>query len=158
VSLDLDVQVAVAEAMQTQLPSPATIQRWAEAAISHANIAHDALQMTVRIVDEAEIAQLNEQYRQKSGTTNVLSFPFEMPPGMPEPLPETVLGDVVICAAVVAREAEEHHKALEAHWAHMVVHGTLHLLGYDHLSDDEAQEMESLEVAVLGELGFSNPY
>ncbi len=114
--------------------------------------------MTVRIVELDEITLINEQYRQKTGPTNVLSFPFEAMPGMPAELQESELGDVIVCAAVVKAEAAEQGKSPVAHWAHMIVHGTLHLLGYDHLHDREAEEMESLEITVLAGLGYANPY
>ena len=166
INLQLDLQVAVSDVERDQLPDAEIIQQWAGLAISHAildSTSHckptsDDLQITVRLVDESEITQLNEQYRQKSGPTNVLSFPFESPPGLPEAVAKSLLGDVVICAAVVKREAMEQGKSLTAHWAHMMVHGTLHLLGYDHMTDDEAKAMESLEIAVLEALGYSNPY
>lgn len=108
----------------------------------------------MRIVDEGEIAALNERWRSKRGATNVLSFPFDgdhsLAPGL--------LGDIVICAPVVRREAEEQHKSMEAHWAHMVVHGTLHLQGHDHINAEEAKEMETLEIRILQSLGYTNPY
>ncbi len=106
------------------------------------------------LVDEAEMAQLNQQYRYKAGATNVLSFPAELPAGVPLQL----LGDIVICVPVMEREAAEQGKTLEAHWAHLLVHGTLHLLGYDHEQDDEAEAMESRETVILQRLGYANPY
>lgn len=111
-------------------------------------------EVTVRIVDEAESNELNLTYRGKDKPTNVLSFPFEAPPGLELPL----LGDLVICRQVVEHEAAEQGKPLMAHWAHMVVHGSLHLLGYDHIEDDEAEEMEALERDIMQELGFADPY
>jgi len=113
-----------------------------------------AAELTVRIVDEAEITALNRQFRGKDGPTNVLSFPYEAIPGVDAGL----LGDVVICAPVVASEAVAQNKPLDAHWAHIVVHGVLHLLGYDHQHDDAAHEMESRETELLDSLGYSNPY
>lgn len=133
-------------------PSEADIQRWVSAALLAEQ--RKQAELTVRIVDEAESAELNEQYRHKSGPTNVLSFPFECPPEVELDL----LGDLVICAPVVQREAQEQHKEEQAHWAHMVVHGTLHLLGYDHLQQDEAEAMESREISIMEELGYTNPY
>jgi len=114
----------------------------------------DAAELVIRIVDEAESQALNRQYRGVDRPTNVLSFPFEAPPG----IESNHIGDLVICAPVVEREAAEQGKPLEAHWAHMVVHGVLHLLGYDHQTDDDAATMETLEIAILGRLGFPNPY
>ena len=113
------------------------------------------VELSLRLVDEAECADLNQRYRGKAGPTNVLSFPFEPPPGIKGP---RYLGDLVICVPVVVREVAEQGKAPEAHWAHLVVHGVLHLLGYDHLDEAEAQEMEALETRLLANLGFPPPY
>jgi len=103
---------------------------------------------------EGESRELNHTYRGKDKPTNVLSFPFEAPPGIELPL----LGDLIICRQVVEQEAQEQEKTLEAHWAHMVIHGSLHLLGYDHIEDDEAEEMESLETEIMLALGYPDPY
>ena len=111
-------------------------------------------ELTIRVVDEAEITALNRQYRGKDGATNVLSFPYEAIPGVATDL----LGDIVICAPVVASEAVAQDKPLEAHWAHMVIHGVLHLLDYDHHQDAEAHKMEARETELLDGLGYSNPY
>ena len=147
-TLEVDVQLASDE---DDLPDPAELRSWADAAVS--GLQKDA-ELTIRIVDEAESALLNDSYRKKPGATNVLSFPFEPPPGVSISL----LGDVVICAPVVRREAEEQSKSLSSHWAHMVVHGALHLLGYDHELASDADEMEAVETRILGQLGFDNPY
>ena len=154
----MDVQIAVEGSVLQAVPDAQQIQVWANAAVQHAAPDQRANQMTVRIVELEEITQLNQQYRKKSGPTNVLSFPFDALPGMPSEIAESELGDVVVSAVVVENEAAAQGKTSAAHWAHMVVHGTLHLLGYDHVQDDEAQKMESLEVAVLAELGYANPY
>ena len=111
--------------------------------------------MTIRIVDEAESNDLNLTYRGKDKPTNVLSFPFECPPGV-EDFP--LLGDLIICRQVVEQEASEQQKTLESHWAHMVIHGSLHLLGYDHIEDAEAEEMEALEKEFMQALNFPDPY
>lgn len=111
-------------------------------------------ELCIRIVDEAEMIELNSNYRQKSGPTNVLSFPAEIP----EEVGLSLLGDIAICAQVVEREAREQSKENLAHWAHMVVHGCLHLAGYDHINESEAAEMESFEIEVLERLGYPNPY
>nr|WP_284048215.1 rRNA maturation RNase YbeY [Marinobacter sp. ATCH36] len=145
--MTVDVQRAV-EA--SGVPEDADLERWAQAAW----LGEDPSEVTVRIVTVAESAELNGQYRGKSGPTNVLSFPFEAPAGITVPL----AGDLVICAPVVEKEAAEQHKALAEHWAHMVVHGMLHLQGYDHIDDSDAGVMEALEIRLLGQLGFSNPY
>jgi len=115
-------------------------------------------ELTVRIVDEAESQELNNTYRGKDKPTNVLSFPFEVPEHLPEEVDFPLLGDLVVCAQVVEREAKEQNKSLESHWAHMLLHGSLHLLGYDHIDDIEAEEMESLEIKILQKMGFENPY
>ena len=111
-------------------------------------------ELTIRLTDDEESQALNSEYRGKDKPTNVLSFPFEMPPGIPLEL----LGDLIICVGVVEQEAKEQEKTTEAHWAHMVIHGCLHLLGYDHIKDDEAEEMEALERDLLASLGYPDPY
>ncbi len=151
--IELDLQNALAQ-QPPGLPAELEFQRWVEAALNQCAADRDEAQLTIRLVDEAEITELNATYRNKDKPTNVLSFPFEAPPGVDIPL----LGDIIICAAVVAREADEQNKQLKAHWAHMVIHGTLHLLGYDHIDDDEAEVMEGLEIALLGDLGYADPY
>ena len=148
VRLGLDVQ-RVADA--AAIPGDAALRRWARAALADVGGRHD---LTIRIVDAAESAALNERYRHKHGPTNVLSFPFEAPPGMSSAL----LGDLIVCAEVVLREAHEQGKSAPAHWAHMIVHGVLHLRGFDHLAAAEAAEMEALETEILARLGYPNPY
>ena len=145
----IDLQIACEQ--ETGLPTAQQIEQWATAAVQPQS---DEVEMTVRIVDEAESHELNLNYRGKDRPTNVLSFPFECPDEVELPL----LGDLVICRQVVEREAQEQDKPLMAHWAHMVVHGSLHLLGYDHIEDDEAEEMESLETQIMTGLGFVDPY
>ncbi len=145
----IDLQIATENS--ADLPTEQQIQQWANAAVRAENVEPE---ITVRIVDEAESHQLNLTYRGKDKPTNVLSFPFECPDEVALPL----LGDLVICRQVVEREAQEQGKLLTAHWAHMVVHGSLHLLGYDHIEEDEAEEMESLESQIMRSLGFADPY
>ena len=145
----IDLQIACEQ--ETGLPTAEQIEQWATAAVQPKS---DEVEMTVRIVDEAESHALNLNYRGKDRPTNVLSFPFECPDEVELPL----LGDLVICRQVVEREAQEQDKPLMAHWAHMVVHGSLHLLGYDHIEDNEAEEMESLETQIMTGLGFADPY
>lgn len=155
----VDVQIALQDDSQTSIPDNEQVQLWAERAVANSGDETDKdAQMTVRIVNEEEITRLNSAYRHKASATNVLSFPFQSPPGMPEEESVNVLGDVVVCASVVNREAEQQRKTGTAHWAHMIIHGTLHLLGYDHQDDQQAKNMETLETAILAELGFSNPY
>ncbi|MHB8534312.1 MAG: rRNA maturation RNase YbeY [Sulfuricaulis sp.] len=147
--LRLSVQYGV---VRNDLPAKPTIRRWAHAALKGLRRRRAAL--SVRIVGAAEGTALNFRFRRKSYPTNVLSFPFEAPPGGRSEL----LGDLAICAPVVRREARAQHKPARAHWAHMVVHGILHLRGYDHRNRREAAVMENREVRILKELGFSNPY
>ena len=148
-SIFVDLQIATENI--DGLPTEEQIVQWATAAVQPEG---DEVEMTVRIVDEAESHELNLAYRGKDRPTNVLSFPFECPDEVELPL----LGDLVICRQVVEREAAEQEKPLMSHWAHMVVHGSLHLLGYDHIEDNEAEEMESLETQIMQGLGFDDPY
>ena len=148
-SVTLDLQRACAS--PDGLPTEAQLQGWLDGTILGFQ---PEAEVTVRLVDEAESRELNHTYRGKDKPTNVLSFPFEAPPGLELPL----LGDLVICRQVVEAEAVEQGKPLMAHWAHMVVHGSLHLLGYDHIEDEEAEEMEQLERDIMQELGFADPY
>jgi probable rRNA maturation factor len=147
----MTVVVDFQPAFDGKAPAESSFQQWAEAAL--ADIDEDC-ELSIRLVDEDESAELNSQYRGKNGPTNVLSFPFDAPV---EIIPR-LLGDLVICVPVVEREAAEQSKASEHHWAHMVVHGCLHLLGYDHIDDDEAEEMEALEIRILQSLHIANPY
>ena len=144
----LDIQSA---SSSEDAPDDQSIKRWVSAALDSKT---GDTELSIRIVDEAEGKALNETYRGASGPTNVLSFPFDEK--TPEPLP--LIGDIVVCAPVVAREAEQQNKALNAHWAHMIIHGVLHLLGYDHQNDSEAAIMEVLETEIMQKLGFPPPY
>ena len=148
-SATLDVQFAVEP---EGLPEPEQMLSWVEAALERDNY---GVELVIRLVDEAESAELNETYRGRTGPTNVLSFPFDMPPEVEE---ARLLGDLVICAPVVRREALEQGKPGLAHWAHLVVHGTLHLQGHDHQAEDQATEMEGLERQILARLGYPDPY
>ncbi len=149
--LQLDVQLAVEK--ENDLPTEEQLSLWATTALLK-RTEHEDPELTIRIVDEAESQELNFEYRGKDKPTNVLSFPFEAPAHVPIPL----LGDLIVCKQVVEREAIEQDKTLTAHWAHMIVHGCLHLLGYDHIEDEEAEEMEGIERVVMAELGFEDPY
>lgn len=154
----IDLQL---ESTATDLPTEQDFQRWADAALLAAEHA-GAVEITVRIVDEAEGRELNHEYRERDYATNVLSFPSELPAELLEELKDEMevlpLGDLVICAAVVAREATEQGKPLQDHWAHLTVHGVLHLLGFDHIEDEEAEAMEALETQILAGLGIADPY
>ena len=135
----------------SDVPDDVHFTRWAAAALAGLRA---RAEIAIRLVDETESAALNAQYRHKDYATNVLSFPSELPEDAEPPL----LGDLAICTAVVKREAREQGKSVKAHWAHMLVHGTLHLLGFDHIDDRDAEIMEQREIAVLAQLGFANPY
>lgn len=135
----------------TDIPGEATMRQWVSAALAGRR---DAAELSVYVVDEAEGAEFNLRYRNKPGATNVLSFAADL--DLPGPLP--LLGDLVICAPVVSREAQEQGKNAAAHWCHMLMHGTLHLLGYDHQDEPEAGIMEQLETELLISLGFPPPY
>ena len=145
----VDIQLADGS---TKTPDAQQIRDWAAAVFTA--LERSPLALTVRVVGEEEMAKLNRRYRGRDQPTNVLSFPIEPLPGMCTDL----LGDIVVCGPVVDREAMIQHKPLMGHWAHMVVHGMLHLFGYDHESDQEATAMETLEKSVLEGLGFSDPY
>jgi probable rRNA maturation factor len=135
------------------LPSAVSFRRWVDAAMAGAKRRKPA-ELAIRIVGTKEGRSLNRDYRDKDYATNVLSFPVELPPGVNLPL----IGDLAICAPVVAREAAEQGKPTHHHWAHMTVHGVLHLLGYDHMEDAEAEAMEALETRILAKLGIDDPY
>ena len=153
VQLELDLQLATD---CPALPALSQLERWTLAALDGHS---ERAELTIRVVDPDESAALNRQYRGLDRPTNVLSFPFELPHGLdPDDSIRDLLGDLVICAEVVRREALEQGKELTAHWAHMVVHGVLHLLDYDHLDEAEAETMETLETSILCGLGFPPPY
>ncbi|MBK1644091.1 rRNA maturation RNase YbeY [Thiocapsa imhoffii] len=151
--LKLDLQRA---SVLTGLPDDGAFERWVQAALEGRR---EHAELTIRMVNAAESASLNQTYRGRPGPTNVLSFPFDAPAGVP--MGDSIhdlLGDLVICADVVAREAQEQEKSAEAHWAHLVVHGVLHLLGHDHQDEADAVVMEDLETRILDALGFPSPY
>jgi len=139
-------------ATRSPVPTTATFRRWAQAAL--AGLRRRSVAIGIRVVGAAESRTLNRRYRGKDKPTNVLSFPFEAPPGAHT----EVLGDLVICAPLLRREARAEHKDEQAHWAHLVVHGILHLRGYDHDNKRQAAVMENREIRILRGLGFPNPY
>lgn len=149
--MKVHVEVQVATAID-RLPSRAALASWTRAAL--AGMRRKRISVTLRLIGKRESTKLNGQFRRKNKPTNVLSFPFDAPPGTRSDL----LGDVAICADVVRREAQEQGKSERAHWAHMVVHGIMHLRGYDHHDDRQAAVMEAKETRVLRNLGFPNPY
>ena len=140
------------EAILADIPTPSDLERWANAVLAYEGVSEQ--EVTVRFTDEVESQALNFEYRGKEKPTNVLSFPFEAPPG----IEMNLLGDLVICAPVISREAKEQQKAVVNHYAHMTVHGLLHLMGYDHIEDADAEEMESKEIEILAQLGIDDPY
>lgn len=144
----LDIQIATESC---DYPSEQQFQQWVDTVLTDHS---ENSEIVIRLVDTAESAELNQQYRHKQGPTNILSFPFEAPEGIAMDL----LGDLVICAPKIAEEARQQNKLLNDHWAHITIHGVLHLLGYDHIEDSEAEEMETLEIKLLNLLKIANPY
>lgn len=144
----LELQIATEFA---DYPPEQQFQAWVDTVLTDQSVDSE---IVIRLVDVAESGELNQQYRHKSGPTNILSFPFEAPEGMDMDL----LGDLVICAPLIAEEARQQNKPLLHHWAHITIHGVLHLLGYDHVEDAEAEEMETLEINLLQQLNIANPY
>jgi probable rRNA maturation factor len=144
----LDIQIATE---CRNVPGQEQFQCWMDTVLTDQN---QHSEIVVRLVDKAESAELNQQYRHKPGPTNILSFPFEAPAGIETDL----LGDLVICAPLIAEEALDQQKEAADHWAHITIHGILHLLGYDHIDEVEAEEMEALEIKLLNMLHIANPY
>ncbi|MGB0966019.1 MAG: rRNA maturation RNase YbeY [Litorivicinus sp.] len=150
--MQIDLQIDAAEA-----PEPDSIiawARWASGELLDLPALPEQTELSIQVLDDTAVQNLNREFRGKDVPTNVLSFPYEAMPGIDVPL----LGDIVLCAPVIAREAAEQGKNLHDHWAHMLVHGVLHLRGFDHIRDDEAEEMEALERAILSAHGVSDPY
>lgn len=147
-AIALDLQIVC---INNELPSEKDFQLWVNTALLSYN---KPFELTVRIVELEESQKLNHQYRDKNKPTNVLSFPFEIPDGIEMDL----LGDLVICADVVKDEAQAQNKNLNDHWAHMIIHGCLHLLGFDHIDDNDALEMEALEIKLLSTINIDDPY
>lgn len=148
--MTIELELQIASSIKT-LPHPSQFREWVSLTLSDRI---DTAELTIRIVDTEEMILLNEQYRHKEGPTNVLSFPYEPIPGVLS----RFIGDIVICAPVIEEEANKENKILLAHWAHMVIHGALHLLGYDHQTEQEYQAMQTIEIDILGKLGFPPPY
>jgi probable rRNA maturation factor len=153
VSVDLQVASSVGS-----VPDESLVQSWVQDVINEMGIRREC-EVSIRIVDEQEGHALNLQYRDKDSATNVLSFPVDDQAmlNLPADVPR-VLGDIVICGPIVEREAKEQNKQIEFHWAHLLVHGTLHLLGHDHEEDAQAEEMEAIETRILGKRGVADPY
>lgn len=149
--VELDLQFAE---QSEEPPSRGDFEQW----VNLAYVKDAPALVSIRVVDAAESQSLNKQYRSKDKPTNVLSFPMELPEDLLVEMDELMLGDLVICAPVVENEARQQGKTSSSHWAHMVIHGMLHLQGYDHISETEAEEMESLEIKLLQQIGIENPY
>ena len=153
--VSVDVQNAIGS---DSVPSHSVMQSWVQEVIDELAVT-DECEVSIRIVDEEEGRELNKRYRDKDGATNVLSFPTDNdaignpPPGLPQ-----LLGDIVICGPIVEREATDQQKDIASHWAHLLIHGTLHLLGHDHEEAGEAEAMEAIETRILGKRGVANPY
>ncbi|WP_395342582.1 rRNA maturation RNase YbeY [Ningiella sp. W23] len=151
--LHYELSEPIANLEPDDIPSNKAIETWLIAAHKHMALT-SSIELGIRVIDDTESAYLNSTYRGKSKSTNVLSFVNDVP----DYVETDHIGDLAICAPVVKREAKEQGKSVEAHWSHMCIHGLLHLLGYDHIHEKDAQEMEALEVAILGDLGFQDPY
>lgn len=148
-----DVELQVAVVNQEGIPDEETLAKWAQKALEIGGRTTDA-ELTVRVVEPDEIQHLNGIYRHMDKPTNILSFPFECPEEIELPL----IGDLIVCLKVLQKEALEQHKSIEEHFAHLIVHGCLHLIGYDHIKDEDAAVMEPLEIKAVEALGFDNPY
>ncbi len=158
-TIDLDLQIAECLAVTINYPPHEVMLEWIslvllKLAVDKKEIYSDSVELTIRLVDEDEIQQLNKIYRHINKSTNILSFPFEAP----DYIPLNLLGDLVICHPIIEKEARLQNKNITAHWAHIIIHGMLHLLGYDHIKDHEAEVMETIEIEILFKLGFDNPY
>lgn len=149
-SYEVDIQREINDS-EVDTPSNEDFQRWVTLALTDRKSGGE---ICIRLVEPTESQQLNSDYRGKDAPTNVLSFPFEAPEGIPMEL----LGDLAICADIVAKEAHEQNKPVLNHWAHMVIHGTLHLIGFDHINDSDAEQMETLETTLLASINIPDPY
>lgn len=148
----MSVEVTIQDdAPSAHNPSDAQFQHWVDSTFEHVTNAPTKGEITIKIINEEESAVLNQTFRDKEGPTNVLSFSYD-------DIDEVFTGDIAICANLVAKEACEQEKPVEAHWAHLVIHGTLHLMGYDHIDDNDATIMERTEQTIMNALGYENPY
>ena len=151
--MPVNIEMSVSESLDSEegdIPGATLVQLWAEKAC----LSNDPLITSVQVVSKDEMRELNNTWRGSNKPTNVLSFPMQSP----DEVDLKILGDLALCADVINTEARQQHKPAQAHWAHMVVHGMLHLQGYDHIDEAQADEMEALEIRVLKQLGFDNPY
>jgi probable rRNA maturation factor len=152
--MQVEVEVQLATTSE-EIPASDQFQLWVEAAL---NGKEGDYNLAIRVVDESEMQGFNQRYRNKDYATNVLSFPADLLVSLPQDLRQSTLGDLLICAPVVVREAEQQRRTASAHWAHLTIHGVLHLLGYDHVKASDAECMENLETEILLSLGISDPY
>ena len=150
--MPVSIEMSVSENIDSKqdIPDAALVQQWADKAC----LCEDKVVTSVQVVSNDEMRELNNTWRGKNRPTNVLSFPMQSP----DELDLKIMGDLALCAGVINTEARQQHKSEQAHWAHMVVHGMLHLQGYDHINEAQADEMEALEIRILNGLGFDNPY
>jgi len=151
--MPVTIEMSVSENLDAEegdIPDSALVQQWADQAC----LSDDQVITSVQIVSKDEMRELNSTWRGRNRPTNVLSFPMQSP----EEVDLKIIGDLALCADVINTEARQQHKSAQAHWAHMVVHGMLHLQGYDHIDEHQADEMETLEIRILDQLGFDNPY
>jgi len=153
--IDLELQNTI---NADDIPSQTQMLEWIKVTLEKVNYPGEYASLTLRIVSSQESQQLNSEFRGKSSPTNVLSFPFEIPEMIPASEFEGVLGDLAICRDLVITQAQQQNKIVEEHWAHLIVHGVLHLLGYDHINDVEAETMEQLEIAILKQFQIADPY
>lgn len=150
----MNYHIDLQHACHDSIPVPDELLiRWAELTLANDM---ESAELTLRLVDEEEITHLNHTYRKQNKPTNVLAFPSSLPEGITLDFP--LLGDVIICPSVLHKESQELGKSLDEHWAHIVIHGVLHLLGYDHIKDNDAEIMQAIEIKILANLGFTNPY
>lgn len=152
--VELDLQVVIDDKSGVFIPDRKLLLDWITKALEQSGYNKSDAIVSLRIVDKKEITELNKNYRNIEKATNVLSFPYE---ALPE-VELNLLGDIVVCATVVNAEASQQEKPVEQHWAHIIVHGVLHLLGYDHVEDKQAEQMEALEIDILSNLGIPDPY
>ena len=152
----MSLQVDLLSHSDFSCPTLAEFSQWVNTALDFApkNISENLEEITIKIVDKTESQQLNETFRHKKGPTNILSFSYDQIPGFEQ----TSLGDLAICAEIVENEANSLNIDISDHWAHLTIHGTLHLLGYDHIEEDDAKIMEALEVSILKHFNIANPY
>ena len=155
--MSVNVEISISDSIESgedDVPEPGLLQRWATAAY----LGETPAIASLRLTSADEIQQLNKDYRHKDKATNVLSFPMELPEDIGIDLPENILGDIALCVSVINDEASQQNKSRDSHWAHMVVHGMLHLQGYDHVDEAEAAVIEKLEIDILNKLNFPDPY